>query len=79
MRKLDTPVQTKKLLDESFGENSVKKTTVYTWYKRFHEGRTSPKDNARSGQPNVRDRKVTSIQKMIVEDRRVTVTQYYCQ
>ena len=53
-----TPLQTKTLLDQSFGESAVKRTTVYTWYKRFHDGRTSPKDDQRPGQPSVRFRVV---------------------
>jgi len=35
----------------SFWDNSMKKTAVYKWMKRFSEGRESVTDEERSGRP----------------------------
>lgn len=33
--------ETRKMIDAGFGEGVVSRTTVYTWYKRFKDGRSS--------------------------------------
>ena len=41
----------REMLVQVYGDNAVKKTAVYTWVKRFSEGRGSVTDEERSGQP----------------------------
>jgi len=38
------------MLVKVYGDNSMKKTAVYKWVKRFSEGRESVIDEERSGQ-----------------------------
>lgn len=39
------------MIDPSFGEGVISSPTVYTWYKRFKNDRTSLEDDERSGRP----------------------------
>jgi len=39
------------MLAQVYGDNTMKKTTVYKWVKRFSEGRESVTDEERSGRP----------------------------
>ena len=39
------------MLVQVYGDNAMKKTTVYKWVKRFTEGRESVTDEERSGRP----------------------------
>ena len=63
-------VQAMKLVHKSLGKQSLNKKKVWTWYKRFHVWRTSPKYNLRAGQLSVRDRKTTSVQNILEDNRR---------
>nr|CAI5822273.1 unnamed protein product [Callosobruchus analis] len=45
------PIEIRQLLREMYGEKSMGKATVYTWIKRFSEGRTNVIDNERTGRP----------------------------
>ena len=46
-----TPADTLNQITKVYGDNSVCRTLVFDWHKRFREGRTSIKDNERSGRP----------------------------
>ena len=68
-----TPLQTKTLLDQSFGESAVKRTTVYIGTNvSMMEGHRlrmiKDRDNRAS-----EIKKVTSIKEMLENDRRVTI------
>ena len=39
------------MLVQVYGDNAMKKTSVYKWVKRFSEGRESVTDEERSGRP----------------------------
>jgi len=39
------------MLVRVYGDNTMKKTAVYKWVKRFSEGRESVTDEERSGRP----------------------------
>ena len=66
-------LETKTLLEKSFGKDAMKRISVYSWYKRFHEGRETVRDDPRPGQPSVTDSKVTLVKEMLDSDRRVTI------
>lgn len=66
-----SPAETKQKLDLSFGEHSLSQTTAYEWYRRFQNGRGSPKDNERSGRPCVVN-ELTSIKDALDGDRRMS-------
>jgi len=40
------------MLQQVYGEDALKETTVFKWAQRFREGREDPKDDARSGRPS---------------------------
>ncbi|XP_067937020.1 protein GVQW3-like [Watersipora subatra] len=66
---------TLQMLHTAFGDESLKKTQVYEWHKRFRKGREEVEDDKRCGAPTSR-RTVTAIDtvKAIVNaDRRVTI------
>jgi len=39
------------MLVQVYGDNSIKKTAVYKWVKRFSKGRESVTNDERSGRP----------------------------
>ena len=41
----------REMLVQVYGNNAMKKTTVYKWVKHFSEGRGSVNDEERSGRP----------------------------
>ena len=40
-----TTLETKTLLEKSFGKDVMKPTAIYSWYKRFHGGREAVRDD----------------------------------
>ena len=67
-------VQTKKLIHRSLGEQSLNKNKVKTWYKHFHVCRASPIYNLRAVQLSDRDRKTTSVQNILEDNKEATVS-----
>lgn len=67
--------ETKKMVDAGFGEGVVSHTTVYTWYKRFKDGRTSLEDDERSGRPTtaVTDENETRVRALLKQDRHMSL------
>lgn len=49
------PTSTTKIICEFEGDNTVKRSTVSDWFKRFNSGDTSLTDKPRSGRPSVLD------------------------
>ena len=60
---------------EVYGKESMSRTRVFEWHKRFHEGRTDVGDDERSRRPTVS--KTTNnyreIEKIVREDRRLSI------
>ena len=52
------------MLVRVYGDNTMKKTAVYKWVKRFSEGRESVTDEERSGRPATAELKET-LQKFV--------------
>ena len=65
----------REMLGQVYGDNAMKKTTVYTWVKRFSEGKESVTDEERSGRPATSrtEENITNIRQIVRENRRMTV------
>jgi len=64
-----------KMLVQVYGDNAMKKTSVYKWVKRFSEGRESVTDEERSGRPAASrtEENIAKIRQIVRENRRLTV------
>ncbi len=60
-------------LKDVYGDRALSYPQVQLWHKRFKDGRTSPKDNPRSGRPASRLDSVDNIENSVREDRRKTI------
>ena len=56
---------------------SMNKKSIYKWQKRFQEGRENTEDNERPGRPSTSttDENVEKVKKMIMDNRRITITE----
>ena len=63
------------MLVQVYGDNSMKKTAVYKWVKRFSEGRGSVTDEERSGRPATSrtEENIAKVRQTPLENRRLTV------
>jgi len=41
------------MLQQAYGEDCLSRTQCHEWYQRFKSGRTSIKDDPKSGQPSI--------------------------
>lgn len=66
---------TLKMLEKSFGNDTLKKTVVYQWYERFRSGRESVNDDERSGRPSTSktDENIDKIKDWMTVDRKLTI------
>jgi hypothetical protein len=61
------------LIQKSYGDAVLSRTTIFEWHKCFQEGRESVKDDERSGRPTSRtDDNIAAVDKKVQEDRKVT-------
>jgi len=65
----------REMLVQVYGDNTMKKTAVYRWVKRFSEVRESVTDEERSGRPatNRTEENIAKIRQIVHENRRLTV------
>ena len=70
-----TPADTLNQITKVYGDNSVCRTLVFDWHKRFREGRKSIEDNERSGRPVSKhsEQAVEEVRALLKEDRRYTL------
>ena len=63
------------MLVQVCGDNTMKKTAVYKWVKRFSEGRKSVPDEESSGRPatNRTEENIAKFRQIVRENRRLTV------
>jgi len=47
-----TPTEALKLLQEVYGDDTMSRTHLFEWYRKFKEGREEVEDNHRSGRPS---------------------------
>ncbi|GBN89471.1 hypothetical protein AVEN_14452-1 [Araneus ventricosus] len=66
-----SPSETLEMLKKAYGNDAMKKTTVYERHKRFREGRTNI-DDPRTGRPSssTADENVERVREIVRVDRR---------
>ena len=67
--------ETKTLLEQAYGQDSLGKTMVYEWHRRFREGRVTVEDEDRPGAPAIaiNQENVAQVQHLILANPRLTV------
>ena len=63
------------MLNNAFVDNTISRTTVLEWHRRFKDGRNSTKDDSRIGRPktSVSGDNVEIIKEMVLSNCRITV------
>ena len=63
------------MLQEVYGQETMSRSRVFEWHKRFKEGREEVEDDARSGRPSLSrtEDNVERVRQNMREDRRMTV------
>ena len=62
------------MLQKVFGDETMRCTRTYEWYRRFKDGQTSTEDNPRSGQSSITtDDSIERIRVVIHSNRWLTV------
>ena len=57
------------------GKSTVGRTQVQLWHNQFKEGREDVNNDARSTRTSKNDETIEAMQKMILDNRRITVKQ----
>jgi transposase len=50
------------MFQQAYGEDALKRSTVFKWVQHYREGRKHPTDNQRSGRPSLRAAMKTSVE-----------------
>lgn len=67
-------LKTIQMLEQAYGNEALKKTAVYKWYKRFKDGRNDIEDDARTGRPVTKTSSdVADVKELLDKDRRITI------
>ena len=67
-----TPTEALKLLQDIYGDDTMSRTCLFEWHRRFKEGRVEEKDDRRSGRPST-DENVESVRQKVRSNRCLTV------
>ena len=70
-----TPTVALTLLQEVYGNDTMSRTRLFEWHRRFKEGREEVEDDQRSGMPSTSrtDENVERVRQKVRSDRRLTV------
>ena len=70
-----SPLDTVKMINDTYGESRVNRRLVYRWFQRFREGDESFEDQQRTGRPvcGRSDKNVKSVSDAVNEDRHSTI------
>ena len=70
-----TPTEALKLLQEVYGDDTISRTRLFEWHRRFKEEREEMEDDHRSGRPSASriDENVKLVRQRVQSDRRLTV------
>ena len=70
-----TPTEALKLLQEVYGNDTMSRTRLFEWHRRFKEGREEVEEDHRSGRPSTSktDENVERVRQKVRSDRRLTV------
>lgn len=62
-------------IQQTLGDNALPYSTVAYWVAEFKRGRSSCKDDPRSGRPStsVTEANIKKVEKLVLEDRRITI------
>src|SRR5215475_13354796 len=63
------------MLQQVYGEDALKRRTVFKWVQRFREDHEDPKDDSRSGRPSTSsgNENIDRVHSLVLSDRRLTV------
>ena len=63
------------LLKEVFGDNTLSRTRVFEWHRRFSEGREEVEDDERPGRPvtSRTEEKIQKVSEIVRKDRRLSI------
>lgn len=63
------------LLKEVFGDNTMSRTCVFEWHRRFSEGREEVEDDERPGRPvtSRTEEKIQKVSEIVRKDRRLSI------
>ncbi|KAL4083495.1 hypothetical protein QTP88_028811 [Uroleucon formosanum] len=70
-----TVAETLECLKTVYGDEALKKTAVYDWFKRFKNGQESLEDEERSGRPSTskNDETIEKVKNLVRSDRRLRI------
>ena len=70
-----TPTEALNLLQEVYGDDTMSRTRIYEWHRRFKEGREEVEDDHRGGKPSTSrtDENAECVRQKVQSDRRLTV------
>ena len=70
-----TPTEAPKLLQEVSGDDTMSRTRLFEWHRRFKERRDQVEDDHRSGRPSISrtDENVERVRQTVRSDSRLTV------
>ena len=69
-----TPTEALKLLQEIYGDDTMSRTHLFEWHRRFKGGREELEDDHRSGRPSTRtDENVEHVRHKVRSNHRLTV------
>jgi transposase len=63
------------MLQQAYGEDALKRSTVFSWVQHYREGRKDPKDNKRSGHPSTsrNNENIGRVHSLVLSDSQMTV------
>jgi transposase len=63
------------MLQQDYGEDALKRSTVFKWVQRYREGQKDPTDNKRSGRPSTSrsDENIDRVHSLMLSDCQMTV------
>ena len=70
-----TPTEALQLLQEVYGDDTMSRTCLFEWHRKFKEGREEVEDDHRSGKPSTSrtDENVERVRQKVWSDRCLTV------
>ncbi|VVC39540.1 Hypothetical protein CINCED_3A020937 [Cinara cedri] len=70
-----SPTECLKMLSEVYGKDTMSRTRVFEWHKKFKDGREGVKDDEHPGRPctSKSDENVDKIDKIVRNDRRLSI------
>jgi transposase len=64
-----------RMLQQAYGEDALKRSTVFKWMQCYREGQKDPTDNKRSGCPSTLhgNENIDRVDSLMLSDRQMTV------